>query len=234
MVCVDGFILTHAYEQVDIPEQNEVDEFLPEYNPHIFLEPKKPLAIGTMVSPTDFMEVRYLAHQRQKDALKVIDQIGLEFSAKFKRNSGGLIRQYNVENADTVVVAMGSVLGTIKDTVDELNMTKDGKFGVLSIVSYRPFPEQAIRDALKNAKRVIVLEKAFALGKGGILSEEVEMALKGSNVEVKSVIAGVGGKIITKEMLKECFLDPSKEECFLGLNQDVVQREYRPLLNDAQ
>jgi len=232
MICVDGFILTHAYEQVDIPEQGEVDEFLPEYSPHIFMDPKRPLAIGAMVSPTDFMEVRYLSHLRQKNALKVIDQVSLEFSAKFKRNSGGLIRQYNVENAETVIVAMGSVLGTIKDTVDELNMTKDGQFGVLSIISYRPFPKQEIRDILKGAKRVIVLEKAFALGRGGILAEEVEMALKGENVGVSSVIAGLGGKIITKEMVKECFLNPMENECFLGLNQEVVNREYRPLVNN--
>ena len=140
MVCMDGFILTHAYEKVDLPEQKEVDEFLPPYKPEFSLDPKNPCAIGAMVSPEYFMEVRYMAHRRQLEACAVIEQIGTEFNAKFRRNTGGLLRTYHTESAETIVVAMGSVLGTIKDTVDELNQTNNSdKFGVLSLISYRPF-----------------------------------------------------------------------------------------------
>ena len=161
MVCVDGFILTHAYERIDLPTQEEVDDFLPPYDPHVSLDPKNPKAIGTMVPPGYFMEVRCLAHKKQIDALNVVECVGNKFKEKFGRDSGGLVREYNLEKAETVIVTMGSVAGTIKDTIDELNK-KGGKYGVLSIVSYRPFPTEAIRKALKNAKTVIVLEKAFA------------------------------------------------------------------------
>ncbi len=231
MVCMDGFILTHAYEKVDLPEQEEVDEFLPPYVPEFELNPDKPCAIGTMVSPTEFMEVRYMAHLRQLEAKKVIHNVGMEFNAKFKRNSGGLIRTYYTEDADTVVISMGSVLGTIKCAVDDLNQSnRNNKYGVLSIVSYRPFPEDEIREAVKHAKKVIVVEKSFALGRGGILSREVELALKGTGIEVVTVIAGLGGRVITKDMLAGAFQNSEEKEIFLGLRKDVVDKEYQSVL----
>jgi pyruvate ferredoxin oxidoreductase alpha subunit len=231
MVCVDGFILTHAYEQVDIPSQEEVDAFLPPYAAnHLRLDVNEPMAIGTMVSPEYFMEVRYLAHLRQIDALGIIRCVGKMFHQKFGRDSGGLLREYHVENAETVIVTLGSVAGTIKDVVDELNANGGGSFGVLSLISYRPFPADALREALGNAKRVIVIEKAFAAGIGGILSQEIELGLKNYNVEVFSVIAGIGGRNITKSMLKEYLLKTHYEKItFLGLKEDLIAREYKPV-----
>ncbi len=232
MVCMDGFILTHAYEKVDLPEQKEVDEFLPSYKPEFSLDPKNPCAIGAMVSPEYFMEVRYMAHRRQLEACTVIERIGTEFNARFRRNTGGLFRTYHTESAETVVVAMGSVLGTIKDTVDELNQTNNSdKFGVLSLVSYRPFPDKGIREVLKNAKRVIVVEKAFALGRGGILAREIELALEGLDIEIITVVAGLGGRVITKTMLSEVFQQPKGKMMFLGLREDVIRQEYKTVLD---
>ena len=228
MVCVDGFILTHAYEQVDIPSQEEVDKFLPPYKPEVYLNEKNPLSIGAMVSPTEFMEVRYLEHKKQIKALNIIANIGDEFAKQFGRNSGGLIRQYNVDDADIVIVAMGSVLGTIKDTIDELNAEGNEKFGVLSIVTYRPFPAEAIAKVLQNKKKVIVVEKAFALGRGGILFQEIELALKGTNVKVTSVIAGIGGRNITMSLLKESF-KKDDDVTFLGLNHEIIREEEQRL-----
>lgn len=235
MVCMDGFILTHAYEKVDLPEQSEVDEFLPPYEPAFELDPKNPCAIGAMVPTTEFMEVRYLAHLRQLEAKTVIEKVGREFSAKFKRSSGGLIRTYRTEGAETIIVAMGSVLGSIKDTVDDLNHASGcDKYGVMSVVSYRPFPDEQIREALKNAKRVIVVEKAFALGRGGILSREVELALKGLDIEIITVIAGLGGRVITKTMLSEVFQRPKDKLIFLGLREDVIRQEYKTVLDERR
>ncbi len=229
MVCVDGFILTHAYERVDLPTQEEVDDFLPLYDPHISLDPKNPKAIGTMVPPGYFMEVRCLAHKKQIDALGVVECVGNKFKEKFGRDSGGLVREYNLEKAKTVIVTMGSVAGTIKDTIDELN-EKGGKYGVLSIVSYRPFPTEAIQNALKNAKKVVVLEKAFAVGIGGILFQEISLALKNTKTEVKSVIAGLGGRAITADMIKEYLNSKNHDDMvFLGLNKEVIEKEYMPL-----
>ncbi|MCR4555388.1 MAG: pyruvate ferredoxin oxidoreductase [Alphaproteobacteria bacterium] len=235
MVCMDGFILTHAYEKVDLPEQSEVDEFLPPYEPAFALNPKNPCAIGAMVPTTEFMEVRYLAHLRQLEAKMVIEKVGREFGAKFKRSSGGLIRTYRTEGAETIIVAMGSVLGSIKDTVDDLNHASGcDKYGVMSVVSYRPFPDEQIREALKNAKRVIVVEKAFALGRGGILSREVELALKGLDIEIITVIAGLGGRVITKTMLSEVFQKPKDKLIFLGLREDVIRQEYKTVLDERR
>ncbi|GHU14875.1 2-ketoisovalerate ferredoxin oxidoreductase subunit alpha [Alphaproteobacteria bacterium] len=229
MVCVDGFVLTHAYEQVDIPSQEEVDDFLPPYKPYISLDAKNPLAIGTMVPPEYFMEVRYLAHKRQSEALGIVDCVGKKFHEKFGRQSSGLIRTYNTENTDTIIVAMGSVLGTIKDTVDELN-AKGGKFGVVSIVSYRPFPAEAIKAAIGNAKRVVVLEKALAVGIGGILSKEVELVLRDTKTKVVSTIVGLGGRIITKKMLADYLLqDHYEAEVFLGIDNEIVEREHKSI-----
>ncbi|MCR4623973.1 MAG: pyruvate ferredoxin oxidoreductase [Alphaproteobacteria bacterium] len=235
MVCMDGFILTHAYEKVNLPEQSEVDEFLPHYEPAFALNPKKPCAIGAMVPTTEFMEVRYLAHLRQLEAKTVIEKVGREFSARFKRNSGGLIRTYHTEEAETIIVAMGSVLGSIKDTVDGLNQASGcDRYGVMSVVSYRPFPDEQIREALKNAKRVIVVEKAFALGRGGILSREIELALKGFDIEIITVIAGLGGRVITKTMLSEVFRKPKDKLIFLGLREDVIRQEYKTVLDERR
>ena len=120
MVCMDGFILTHAYERLDIPSQEQVDAFLPPYEPRQVLDPREPVSIGAMVGPEAFMEVRYLAHAKQMQALARIPELGAEFKAVFGRESGGLMHTYRAEDAETIVVAMGSVLGTIKDTIDEM------------------------------------------------------------------------------------------------------------------
>ncbi|MDR2646388.1 MAG: hypothetical protein LBC04_04455 [Holosporaceae bacterium] len=226
MVCVDGFILTHAYEPVDIPSQKEVDAFLPSYVPTVSLDIHKPLAIGTMVSPEYFMEVRYLAHQKQIDALQVICCIGEEFKKQFGRNSGGLLSEYKTEDAEVIVVTLGSIAGTIKDVIDDLN-SRGKKFGVISIVSYRPFPADALKDSLKRAKMVIVVEKAFAVGIGGILSHEIELIMKDTEVEVFSIIAGLGGRSITKPMLQEYFLRKKYEKAtFLGLKKKIIADKY--------
>jgi len=156
MVCMDGFILTHAYERLEIPSQAQVDRFLPGYEPRQVLDPADPVSIGAMVGPEAFTEVRYLAHARQNQALRLIPEVAAEFAAEFGRDSGGLVRPYQVEDAETIVVALGSVLGTIKDTIDELRAA-GMKIGALGITSFRPFPLEAVRGALRDARRVVVL-----------------------------------------------------------------------------
>ena len=177
MVCMDGFILTHAYERMDVPTQAQVDAFLPPYEPRQVLDPSEPVSIGAMVGPEAFTEVRYLAHAKQMQALELIPQIAAEFKQAFGRDSGGLVRPYRIEDAETVVVALGSLLGTIKDTVDQLR-DEGHKIGVLGINSFRPFPIPDIRDALEKTQRIVVVEKCFAVGIGGIVSRDVRMALR--------------------------------------------------------
>lgn len=117
MVCVDGFILTHAVERVDIPTQAQVDAYLPPFEPVQLLDVDAPVSIGAMVGPEAFFEVRYLQHHKQQRALDLIPRLATEFRAQFGRDSGGLVRRYRTEDADTIVVALGSVNGTVKDVV---------------------------------------------------------------------------------------------------------------------
>jgi pyruvate ferredoxin oxidoreductase alpha subunit len=228
MVCMDGFILTHAVERVEVPTQAQVDAFLPPFQPRQLLDPDEPISIGAMVGPEAFMEVKYLAHAKQMQALELIPEIAADFKSAFGRDSGGLIRCYRAEDAETIVVALGSVLGTIKDTVDELR-EQGVKIGVVGISSFRPFPLDAAREALGHAQRVVVLEKALAVGIGGIVSANVRMALAGIQLHDYTVIAGLGGRPITKASLRDLFTDAIADRLesltFLDMDWDVVNRE---------
>ena len=228
MVCMDGFILTHAYERVDMPTQAQVDAFLPPYEPRQVLDPAEPVSIGAMVGPEAFMEVRYLAHAKQLMALERIPQIAAEFAARFGRNTGGLVRGYRIEDAQTIVVALGSVIGTLKDTVDELR-NAGVKVGVLGIHSFRPFPLAAVRAALQGAERVVVLEKSFSVGLGGVVSTDVRLALSGLQLRGYTVIAGLGGRAITKaslaRMLTDAVADKLPPLTFLDLDWRIVNRQ---------
>jgi pyruvate ferredoxin oxidoreductase alpha subunit len=227
MVCMDGFILTHAYERVDLPTQEQVDAYLPRYEPRQVLDPADPVSIGAMVGPEAFMEVRYLAHVKQRQALELIPAWADEFRKIFGRDSGGLIHRYRLDDAETIVVAMGSVLGTVKDTVDELR--EEGvKIGVLGITCFRPWPLAAVREALGSASRVVVLEKSIAIGLGGIVSNNVRGSYQGPPEAVRTVIAGLGGRSITRKSLRAVFeqaiQDKLERLTFLDLNRSVVDR----------
>lgn len=228
MVCMDGFILTHASERVDIPEQEQVDAFLPSYSPRQVLDPAEPVSIGAMVGPEAFTEVRYMAHAKTLLALEKIPQVAEDFEKVFHRNTGGLVRPYFCDDAETVIIALGSVLGTIKDVVDELR-GKGTSVGVLGIITFRPFPFEAVRDALKNAKRVVVIEKAFSVGIGGIVAENVKSSISAQNTPLYTVIAGLGGRPITKTSLQalfhQAFNDSLEPLTFLDLDQELVERE---------
>ncbi len=230
MVCVDGFILTHAMERIDIPDQETVDGFLPPYDPMQVLDPRDPVSIGAMVGPEAFTEVRFLSHYRQTQALRLIPEIADEFKLTFGRNSGGLLRAYRAEDAETIVVAMGSICGTIKDTIDE--MREEGiRIGLVTLVSFRPFPIDMLRKALTGAKDVVVIEKSIAVGMGGQLANNVDVALRNlpHGPRLHSAVAGLGGRPVTRPSLHRLFRqavnEPWEGTHFLDLNERVVGRE---------
>ena len=228
MVCMDGFVLTHATERVDVPEQDQVDAFLPPFVPQQVLDPDAPVSIGAMVGPEAFTEVRYLAHHRQLDALETIPRVAAEFAAVFGRDSGGLVRPYRLDGAETVVIALGSVFGTLQDVVD-LERDAGVSVGLLGVTSFRPFPYDAVREALAGAKRVVVLERALALGVGGIVATDVRSALVGAEIDQRTVIAGLGGRPITVSSLRGMVTSAVAGELepltFLDLDTAVVARE---------
>jgi len=239
MVNMDGFVLTHAFEAVEVPDPVLVDRFLPPYEPRQVLDPADPVSIGAMVGPEAFEEVRYLGHHKQLQALDAVPEVAAAFAETFGRQAGGLVQPYRTEDAETVVVAMGSVLGTVKDVVDELrgiaafdgHAGRDpvGRIGVLGISTFRPFPAAAVRAALAGARRVVVLEKAMAPGAGGILAADVALALAGEDAVVHSVVGGLGGRPITSASLRTLLTEAHAgwlgRLTFLDLRHDLVDGE---------
>jgi pyruvate ferredoxin oxidoreductase alpha subunit len=230
MVCMDGFLLTHASERADLPAPAQVDAFLSRYDPRQVLDPAEPVSIGAMVGPEAFTEVRYLAYERMQQALEVIPAVAAEFGAQFGRDSGGLVRPYLIDDAEIVVVALGSVLGTLKDAVDELRA--DGlRVGVLGITTFRPFPGQAIRETLGiDHRHLVVLERALSPGAGGIVTADLRTALPGrATPSISTVVAGLGGRAITNKSLRALLARAAAGELepftFLDLDTSLVDRE---------
>jgi len=230
MVCVDGFILTHAVERVDIPTQAQVDAYLPPYDPIQTLDPSDPISIGAMVGPDAFTEVRYLQYFNQRTALSRIEALSGEFKRQFGRAAGGLLRAYRAEDAELVVVAMGSVNGTIKDVIDE--MRAEGlSIGLVTLTTFRPFPFEALRAALAAAKDVVVIDRALDVGMGGPLASNIAIGLRDllSPPAMHSAIVGLGGRAVPKASLHRLFrqalIQPWSGPHFLDLNEPIVARE---------
>ena len=231
MVCMDGFILTHAFERLEVPAPEQVAAYLPPFEPRQILDPEDPMTIGAMVGPEAFTEVKYLMHAKQRMALDAIPRHAAEFEATFGRPSGGLLRRYRCEGAKTIVLALGSVLGTIEDVVDDLR--EEGvPIGAVALKCFRPYPLEEVREAMAGAERVIVLEKAFAVGAGGIVAQNVRLALSGLPIEIHDVVAGLGGRPITTAALRRLFEDALAGRLdggltFLDLDRELVERELR-------
>ncbi len=232
MVCMDGFILTHGMETVDIPAQEEVDKFLPPYKPLYKLDTAEPLTIGMLADPDYYMETRFAIQETFKDTLKMIPKVNGEFKNHFGRDyKDGLIEEYYTKDAEKVIVAMGSVCGTIKEVVDA-QRTKGKKVGLLKVISYRPFPYARVYEVLKDVPRVAVLDKAISPGAYAPLAIEVKASFsskKKSPKVISSFIAGLGGRDITLESIKEIFSKLTQKEVnleFIDLKPELLKEEY--------
>ena len=195
MVCMDGFVLTHAYEPVDLITQEEADEFLPPFKPEHYLTPKNPLTYGAMLGPEAYMEARYQLERALTDSASVIEDVTLEFKKKIGRFQGVFVDGYKTDDAEIILVAKGSIISTIKEAVD--NLRKEGhKVGVLKVRMFRPFPKEEIYDALKGARDVLVMDRAFSPGSGGVLATEVKAAFYGREAvpNIKGYVIGLGGR----------------------------------------
>ncbi len=203
MVCMDGFVLTHTVEPVEIPDKEDVDKFLPPYKPVVYLDPTDPMTQGAFADPSTFTEFRYAQEEAMRNALEVIKEVDEEYKNLTGRGYG-IIEEYNTKDADIVLVSLGSVIGTIKEVVDELK--EDFSVGILKIKLFRPFPEKEILAALKNAKVVSVIEKDVSIGMGqGALYNEIKAALYNSDIRPKTLgfVAGLGGRDITLDNIEE-------------------------------
>lgn len=220
MVCLDGFILTHTAEPVDIPEQNEVDAFLPKYQPiHAFLDPNKPMSLGTFTDPNYYMEARYQVEEAMENAEDVITEVSTEFEAKFSRNYD-FVEEYKCDDAEIVLVGMGSICSTLREYVD-IAREKGEKLGLLKVRVYRPFPSKKIINAISGSSKVAVLDKNISFGVGGALYNDIQAKCSQHyDGKIYDFIVGLGGRDITPTDIDDIIdktKNPVKEINWIGL-----------------
>lgn len=201
MVCMDGFVLTHAFERLDMPSQEQIDQFLPPYEPREYLDPKEPVSMGGMVAPEAFTEVRILIQRKMLKALDVIEKVTKEYREITGHHSGGLLDCYNCENADVKLIILGSTVGTAKDAVDELK-AQGINAGIISLKAVRPFPYAALREAIGDTKKVVIVERHFSYGARGVLYPDVARALAGTDTQIHTAVCGLGGRAILGTTIK--------------------------------
>jgi len=199
MVCMDGFTLTHTLEVLDIPEQAQVEAFLPPFKFARSLDPDKPISVGTLVTPEFFTEARYTHHQALLRATQVIRDVSQEWSAISGRRSGGLLTVSGDATADTGVLTIGAIAGTLEEAIDAHPPGNTAR--LIKLRAFRPFPEQALREACAGLKRLVVLERALSPGAGGIVGAEVRAALSHLEdpPEVFNFSVGLGGRDVPLE-----------------------------------
>ncbi len=222
-VCFDGFILSHTYEPVDMLSQEDVDRYLPKFAPAERLDAADPISFGMYATPEYYLEFRYEMDLAQRRAKDVIAKAGKKFGSLFGRDYSALVEGYRLDDAETVIVTMGSLCGTVKDTIDE--MRAEGKnVGLLKIRVFRPFPTEDVAKALARAKRVAVLDKNISLGSKGAVALEVRDALYGSGIPVRDYILGLGGRDVRKKDIREivALLERGEGDQFYGLRKEVL------------
>jgi len=204
MVCMDGWILTHSYEQVSFMEQEEVDRFLPPFQPVNFLDVNDPKSWGSYADDDVLMEFRYSIHEAMQHGKERIKEVFSELARITGRDHGGLIEAYRTEGAEVILVAMGSMVGTAKDAVDKLR--SDGrKVGLIKIRCYRPFPYEDIWETIKDAKVVAVMEANVSMGSEGAVGMDLKAKLSGKADAplVIDFIAGLGGREVNEGTIDE-------------------------------
>ena len=223
MVCFDGFILSHVYEPVDMLSQEDVDKYLPPFTPYQRLDAADPISFGMYATPDYYHEFRYEINNAAKRAKEVIQKAGKEFGTMFGRDYSALVEGYRLDDAETAIVAMGSICGTIKDSIDEMR-AEGKKVGLLKIRVFRPFPSEEIAQALSNVKRVAVLDKNISLGAKGAVAIEVRDALYGSATPVKGYVLGLGGRDVRKKDIKEIvsLVEKGVGDQFFGLRRELL------------
>ena len=203
MVCMDGWILTHSYEPVTLMEQEDVDRFLPPFRPANYLNSKDPKSWGSYAEEDVLMEFKYAIQNAMTYGKNKIKEIFSELAQITGRDHGALIEAYRIEDAEMVLMAMGSVVGTVKEAVDELRL-QGKKVGLVKIRCYRPFPYEEIWEAIKRARVVGVMEADFSMGSEGAVGMDLKAKLYGKPdaPQVIDFIAGLGGREINMEAIR--------------------------------
>lgn len=206
MVNLDGFILTHTYEEVDIPESSDADRFLEPYETENKLDPDNPKNMAFSAGPEHNYIFKYKEHRGMLNAVSVIKETEEKFERVFGRKYSGLIDSYRTEDADYIIITLGTVAGLCRETADKLR-DKGIRAGVLRIRYMRPFPAEEIASVVKNVKAVSVLEKDISFGNEGTVFSNVNSALHTAGVNIPSYnfIGGLGGRNISAADIEEIF-----------------------------
>jgi pyruvate ferredoxin oxidoreductase alpha subunit len=220
MVCIDGYFLTHTVEPLDVPSQEDVDRFLKPYQPYAFLDPENPMSIGTFTDPEYYMEARYAIESAMEKSKEILTKANKEFAEIFGREYD-FVEKYQCDDAETIIVAMGSVCGTIKDVIDSLR-TEGEKVGLLKLRVFRPFPVDELKEVLEKASQVAVLDKNISFSMGGVLYNNIKAK---TNANAYGFIAGLGGRDITPEYVREIVAkakNPTNDIEWIGLKKEEV------------
>ncbi len=204
MVCLDGFILSHVVEGVDIPEQAVVDKFLPKFEPVNILDPRDPMMINPVTPPDFATEMRYQQDRAVHDARTIIGEVDEEYAALTGRRYGGLFEEYRMEDADVALIGAGTWAGIARDTVDALR-AEGRKVGLIKLRFMRPFPGEELRRATSRLKALGTFDRSASFNGYGPVFTEVRSALYGSDIEITDHIAGIGGRDITVDMVRDMY-----------------------------
>lgn len=224
MANLDGFILTHTYEVVDVPEQEQADRFLPKFETDNKLDLEYPRNLAFSAGPAHNTAFKYKEHIGLCNAKAAIEETEAEFAKVFGRQYPGLIEQYRTEDAEYILITLGSIAGLAKETVDRLR--KEGqRVGLVRIRYLRPFPNEEIAKAVSGAKAVAVLEKDISFGNEGTVYTNVNSALHKAGLSIPSsnYIGGLGGRNISGEEIEGIFGELKEHRAkitFLGIGGD--------------
>lgn len=221
MANLDGFVLTHTYEVVDVPTKKQADEFLPPFKTENKLDLNNPKNLAFSAGPAQNTVFKYKEHIGLLNAKEVIGEAEEKFAKIFGRKYSGLTEEYRTDDADYIIVTLGSIAGLVRETVDKLR-NDEKNVGLLRIRYLRPFPNEEIAGALKNAKAAAVLEKDISFGNEGTVYTNVNSAIKKQNINIptSNYIGGLGGKNISEAEIENIFSDIESGKTgvtFLGL-----------------
>jgi len=204
MVVESAFILSHTYDVVDMPEQEEIDEFLPPRKPlYTLTDFENPFSVGALGTPADYYEFRYKIAKAMEEAKKVIKEVGKEYGERFGRDYSQMIELYKTDDAEIVFMGMGSLMGTVKEAVDMLR-SEGYKVGAAKVIWFRPFPKEELYELAKNVEGIAVLDRNFSFGQEGILFNEAKGVLYNTDAKpiMKNYIVGLGGRDLTVNDVK--------------------------------
>ena len=216
MANLDGFVLTHTYEVVDVPTKKQADEFLPPYITENKMSLEKPKNLGFSAGPDTNTFFKYKEHIGLLNVRNVVGEAEKKFENIFGRKYSGLTENYRTDDADYILITLGSISGLVRETVDK-RREQGEKVGLLRIRYMRPFPNEEITEAVKTVKAVAVLEKDISFGNEGTVYTNVNSALQkaGISIPTSDYIGGLGGKNISPQEIEEIFEELKQKKTFV-------------------